>query len=119
MNARRSHWSAYTSTLALALHLHRASLDLVEAAHGGDSDVLLERAQQMAEMIAQLELDFGSAELAGDDAPSEDEPGERYAISAEAAGRIFADRHSRMQAIRVLCQALEVSLPWELREVPG
>lgn len=131
MNARRSHWSEYTSTLALALHLHRASLELVEAAHSGDADVILKQAHQMTRMIARLELDFASAtlaELAASLSPESEptaatltapERRECRPISAEMAGELFVDRHSRMQAVRVLCEALEISIPWELREVPG
>ena len=53
-------WRSYTSTLALALSMQRAMVELLEAAHAGDSDALLEQLEQLTEMARAMADDFGA-----------------------------------------------------------
>lgn len=98
MNARVTDWRRYTTTLGLALHMQRAMMDLVEAAHTGDADVLLERAGELAQMLRQMCGDFGRRP----------EPLEQQ----------FPTRPQKLRALADLCRLLGVPVPYELREPP-
>lgn len=100
MNARTVDWRTYGSTLALALHMQREVLELTEAAHTGDADVLLERAAELRRQLRALTDDFG------------------LNLERDGIEELLPDREAQLWAVRELCRALGISLPDELREPP-
>ncbi len=108
MNGRPTNWRDYTSTLGLAIHVQRTAAELLEAAHTGDADVLIERSAETTLMLRAMVADLGVTPEDLEEAIFDD------GIEASTTAWI-----ARARLLVRLCKSLGVAIPIELHEVPG